>query len=71
MEAVSEGSTKLVGTDPSNIYFYANKLINDESYFNQLAVNSHPYGDGNASQKILLFHTRFFKYKLNYISILY
>lgn len=53
MEAVSEGSTKLVGTDPSNIYLNANKLINDESYFNQLAVNSHPYGDGNASEKIL------------------
>jgi UDP-N-acetylglucosamine 2-epimerase (non-hydrolysing) len=54
-EAIEAGAAKLVGTDADRIYSEALRLIEDpESYYHMSnAIN--PYGDGQASQRIVQF----------------
>ncbi|MGG1688836.1 UDP-N-acetylglucosamine 2-epimerase (non-hydrolyzing) [Heyndrickxia ginsengihumi] len=52
-EGIEAGTLKLVGTDEEMIYRYTTKLLNDKTFYNQMAHASNPYGDGFASRRIL------------------
>ena len=52
-EAVKAGTVKVVGTDEKNIYENANMLLNNEDEYIKMAKAINPYGDGNASKRIV------------------
>lgn len=52
-EAVDMGVVKLVGTDKQVILYEANKLLNDEGYYNSVAKGVSPYGDGHSAERIV------------------
>lgn len=52
-EAISEGVVKLVGTNPAKIYEEAKRLIEDKDYYKEMAKGVSPYGDGQASDRIV------------------
>ena len=52
-EAVEEGCVKLVGTDYYKIIHEASALLDDEDYFKSMAKGVSPYGDGQATARIL------------------
>lgn len=51
-EGISAGTLKLVGTCEDGIYKEFNKLLSDDSEYEQMSKASNPYGDGNASKRI-------------------
>lgn len=54
-EAVSAGTVMLVGTDKENIKHNVKRLLDDETQYQKMAYAHNPYGDGNASVKIINF----------------
>ncbi|MBU2917745.1 UDP-N-acetylglucosamine 2-epimerase (non-hydrolyzing) [Psychrosphaera sp. F3M07] len=52
-EAVDAGTVKLVGTNVDLIVSEVTKLLENESYYNEMSFAHNPYGDGKACQKIL------------------
>ncbi|WP_409271537.1 non-hydrolyzing UDP-N-acetylglucosamine 2-epimerase [Neobacillus sp. SCS-31] len=52
-EGVKAGTLKLAGTDELTIYRMANELLSDKSAHEQMAKASNPYGDGQASARIV------------------
>ena len=54
-EAVESGTVKLVGTDKEKIIIEAQKLIDDKISYEKMNKAHNPYGDGNASRKIVDF----------------
>lgn len=52
-EAVEAGTVKLVGTDPKFIVGEADKLLNDEGAYQVMRRAHNPYGNGEASSKIV------------------
>lgn len=52
-EAVSAGTVKLVGIEYDNILNAAKELLNDKSAYDKMAHAANPYGDGNASKRIV------------------
>ena len=52
-EAVSAGTVKLVGTSSNSIIENVDILMNDEQAYGAMASARNPYGDGNASKKII------------------
>jgi len=52
-EAVEAGTVLLVGTDKENIITYVSRLLTDDIYYRKMAFAHNPYGDGNASVKIV------------------
>jgi UDP-N-acetylglucosamine 2-epimerase (non-hydrolysing) len=52
-EAVQVGVAKLVGTDPASIVREAERLLNDERAYSDIAQRQNPYGDGKASSRIV------------------
>tara|TARA_B100000575_G_scaffold258630_1_gene230360 strand:- start:8272 stop:9405 length:1134 start_codon:yes stop_codon:yes gene_type:complete len=54
-EAINEGVVNLVGYEKNKIVKYAQKLINNESYYIKMSSNTKVYGDGTASQAIVQF----------------
>lgn len=52
-EAVAAGTVLLVGTERERISHAVEKLLNDENYHKSFAHCINPYGDGNASQRIV------------------
>lgn len=52
-EAVDAGTVKLAGIDEEEIYKEAKLLIEDEDEYNTMARAINPYGDGNASKRIV------------------
>lgn len=52
-EAVTAGTVKMVGIEYSKIYSTANTLVNDESIYEDMSNAVNPYGDGQASRRIL------------------
>lgn len=52
-EALLAGTVKLVGTDPENIRKTANLLLQDHSEYQKMAQAVNPYGDGQASTRIV------------------
>ena len=52
-EAIEAGTVKLVGSDKDNIIKEVQKLLNDNSEYQKMSKAHNPYGNGNASEKIL------------------
>lgn len=52
-EGVLAGSARLVGTDPDVIVQAACELLDDERAYAAMATVQNPYGDGQASQRIV------------------
>lgn len=52
-EAVEAGTVKVVGVNKKNIIENAKELIDDSSKYNNMAHSVNPYGDGNASKRIV------------------
>ena len=52
-EAVEAGTVKLVGTCSEKIVLEASRLLDDPSYYQMMSTQSNPYGDGNASDRIV------------------
>ena len=53
VEAQEAGTVKLVGTDKQEIVRKASKLLNNLDEYNNMSRSINPYGDGNASAKIV------------------
>ena len=53
VEAQRAGTVRLVGTDIGEIVIHANKLLRDPDEYNNMSKSINPYGDGNASAKIV------------------
>lgn len=52
-EALEAGTVKLVGTDYDKIMSEVSRLIDDDSYYQQMSHAVNPYGDGKACSRIL------------------
>lgn len=52
-EAVEAGTVVVVGIEEELIYKNTNKLLNDKDSYDKMARAVNPYGDGNASRKII------------------
>lgn len=52
-EAVEAGTVKLVGTDVDKIVSEANKLLRNSESYNKMSKAINPYGDGEASRRIV------------------
>lgn len=52
-EAVEAGTVKIAGVDEENIFNLACELIEDEDAYKSMAQAVNPYGDGNASKRIV------------------
>ncbi|WP_311395236.1 MULTISPECIES: non-hydrolyzing UDP-N-acetylglucosamine 2-epimerase [Enterococcus] len=52
-EGITAGTLKLVGTDENTVFEVATELLQNEEAYNMMAHAENPYGDGQASQRIL------------------
>ncbi|MBL8800135.1 MAG: UDP-N-acetylglucosamine 2-epimerase (non-hydrolyzing) [Planctomycetia bacterium] len=52
-EAVAAGTVRLVGTDERRIVAEANCLLDDANAYQRMSTVSNPYGDGDASSRIV------------------
>ncbi len=52
-EAIEAGTVKLVGTDTERIVAECERLLMDDAYYQSFALCRNPYGDGQASQRIV------------------
>lgn len=52
-EALAAGTVELVGTDRNKIVGAVSKLLDDTQFYNERSGRSNPYGDGEASQRIV------------------
>lgn len=52
-EGVEAGTLKLAGTDEDRIYQLAKQLLTDAVEYNKMSHASNPYGDGQASRRIV------------------
>ncbi|NLP52723.1 UDP-N-acetylglucosamine 2-epimerase (non-hydrolyzing) [Bacillus sp. RO1] len=58
-EGIEAGTLKLAGTDEETIYNLSYQLLNDKTAYEEMAKASNPYGDGQASRRIveaILYH---------------
>ncbi len=53
LEAVKSGTVQVVGTNSETIIAAATKLLKDSQAYRKLALAQNPYGDGQASQRIV------------------
>lgn len=52
-EGIAAGTLKLVGTEEDTIYTNFKMLLENEDEYKKMATASNPYGDGNASKRIV------------------
>ena len=52
-EGVDAGTLKLAGTDENTVYGMAKQLLDDKEEYRKMAVAKNPFGDGNASERIV------------------
>ncbi|MBB1086045.1 non-hydrolyzing UDP-N-acetylglucosamine 2-epimerase [Limosilactobacillus fastidiosus] len=52
-EAIDVGAVKIVGTDPTSIQQAVFSLLNDHKVYKKMDQAENPFGDGNASERIL------------------
>lgn len=52
-EGINAGTLKLAGTDEETIYNLASDLLNDKNEYEKMSRASNPYGDGQASNRIV------------------
>lgn len=62
-EAVGAGTVQLVGTDRERIVTVANQLLRSAEAYQKMAQARNPYGDGEASERIIQEIKTFFKMK--------
>ncbi|GAB7387889.1 UDP-N-acetylglucosamine 2-epimerase (non-hydrolyzing) [Bacillaceae bacterium] len=58
-EGIAAGTLKLAGTDEERIFTEANRLLTDRAAYDAMAKAANPYGDGQASRRIveaILYH---------------
>lgn len=60
-EAVTAGTVILVGSDKKSITENVSRLLEDENFYSRMAVAHNPYGDGNASERIMSVLLQFYK----------
>ena len=51
--AEDPGTAKLVGASTENIFNFASKLLEQKTFYNEMARSINPYGDGQASKRIV------------------
>ena len=61
VEAQQAGTVRLVGTDVQKIVLNANMLLRNSDEYNYMSKSINPYGDGNASSKIVYSLLNYFK----------
>ena len=54
-EAIEAGAAKLIGTDADRIYLETRRLIEEPKSYDHMSNAINPYGDGQASQRIVQF----------------
>lgn len=59
-EAVEAGTVKVVGVEEDKIYQNAVKLLTDMEEYNKMAKAINPYGDGQASERIVKYILEYF-----------
>ncbi|WP_088009580.1 non-hydrolyzing UDP-N-acetylglucosamine 2-epimerase [Indiicoccus explosivorum] len=52
-EGIDAGTLKLAGTEEANIYRLAKELLTDDAAYAEMSRASNPYGDGEASRRIV------------------
>lgn len=52
-EGIEAGTLKLAGTEENTIFDMANELLNNKVEYDKMAKASNPYGDGQASERIV------------------
>lgn len=52
-EGIEVGTLKLVGTEEDKVFEEATLLLSDKEEYEKMSQASNPYGDGNASERIL------------------
>lgn len=52
-EAVEAGTVRIAGTDRDNIFKLACQMLDSTEEYNKMAKSVNPYGDGNASSRIV------------------
>ena len=52
-EALEAGTLKLVGTDRKRLLKEATRLLDDQTHYKSMKKAHNPYGDGNASKRII------------------
>jgi len=52
-EGLAAGTLRLVGTDPLVIFEEANRLLESEAAYREMAEAENPYGDGHAAERIV------------------
>ena len=52
-EGIDAGTLKLAGTEEQDIYHFAYALLHDKQQYEQMAKAKNPFGDGNASERIV------------------
>ena len=52
-EGIAAGTLKLAGTDENVIYGLIDELLSDEAEYARMSQASNPYGDGQASKRIV------------------
>ena len=57
-EGIDAGTVRLVGTDEDRIYAETARLLRDETAYREMAQARNPYGDGQATERILSVLTR-------------
>jgi UDP-N-acetylglucosamine 2-epimerase (non-hydrolysing) len=55
-EGVGAGTLRLVGTDPDHIELAAQRLLDDDDEYREMASAVNPYGDGRAAERIVAAH---------------
>jgi UDP-N-acetylglucosamine 2-epimerase (non-hydrolysing) len=52
-EGIEAGTARLVGTDPGRIVSEAIRLLDDHQHYDRMSRAHNPFGDGEASRRIL------------------
>ncbi|UED68756.1 MULTISPECIES: non-hydrolyzing UDP-N-acetylglucosamine 2-epimerase [Brevibacillus] len=52
-EGIEAGTLKLAGTDEEQVYAMANELLTNQAAYDAMAHAANPYGDGEASRRIV------------------
>lgn len=60
-EGIEAGTLKLAGTDEETIYDLAKELLTDDAAYEAMSKASNPYGDGEASRRIVEAILHYFK----------
>lgn len=52
-DAIKNGTSMLVGTDPDKIYHSVTQLLTDHDHYDKMSLTKNPFGDGKASKRII------------------